>query len=104
MGLFEKRRFRTFLVYTDAYLVEDEKTHGGRDLATMTMRELYKDFSLTPETQEFVSHATCFMTDDVHLDYPAATTVKEFQTYCYSLAHYGTSSYIYPVYGLDGLP
>lgn len=104
MGLFEKRRFRTFLVYTDAYVVEEPKTHGGRDLSTMTMRELYKDFSLAPETQEFVSHAMCLMTDDVHLDQPAAATVKELQTYCYSLARYGTSPYIYPVYGLGGLP
>merc|ERR1712038_38116 len=30
-------------------------------------------------------------------------TVQELQTYCYSLARYGTSPYIYPIYGLGGL-
>jgi len=30
--------------------------------------------------------------------------VKELQTYMYSLQRYGTSPYIYPIYGLGGLP
>jgi Rab GDP dissociation inhibitor len=38
------------------------------------------------------------------MDQPALPTVKNLQTYCYSLARYGTSPYIYPVYGLGGLP
>jgi len=104
MGLFEKRRFRSFLVYIDQYVAEDPKTHQSKDLTTMTMAQLYSDFGLVPETQEFVSHAMCLMTDDIHLTEPAAKTVKELQTYCYSLARYGTSPYIYPVYGLGGLP
>jgi len=104
MGLFEKRRFRAFLVYVDQYVVEDPKTHADRDLNKMTMVDLYKDFGLVDETQQFVSHAMCLKTDDDHLAEPALKTVQELQTYCYSLARYGTSPYIYPVYGLGGLP
>ena len=68
------------------------------------MRQLYEAFGLVPETHEFISHAMCLQTDDKHLDLPALETVKELQVYCYSLARYGTSPYIYPVYGLGGLP
>jgi len=104
MGMFEKRRFRTFLLYIDEYDIAKPETIKGRDLTTMTMRQLYTDFGLVPETHEFISHAMCLKTDEKHLDEPALATVKELQTYMYSLQRYGTSPYIYPLYGLGGLP
>lgn len=104
MGLFEKRRFRKFLVYVDQYDISEPKTHEGRDLTVMTMRQLYENFGLVKDTHEFISHAMCLETDEVHLDQPALHTVQVLQTYCYSLARYGTSPYIYPIYGLGGLP
>jgi len=104
MGLFEKRRFRKFLMFVDQYKEDDPNTYQEHDLRTMTMRQLYEAFGLVPDTHEFISHAMCLKTDDKHLHEPALQTVKELQVYCYSLARYGTSSYIYPVYGLGGLP
>lgn len=104
MGLFEKRRFRKFLIYIDQYDKDKPETHEKKDLTTMTMRELYTSFGLQPDTHEFISHAMCLQIDDVHLDKPALPIVQELQTYCYSLARYGTSPYIYPMYGLGGLP
>lgn len=104
MGILEKRRFRKFLVFVDQYKEENSETYQGRNLRQMTMRQLYEDFGLVPATHEFISHAMCLQRDDVHLDKPALDTVKELQVYCYSLARYGTSPYIYPVYGLGGLP
>lgn len=104
MGLFEKRRFRNFLMFIDTYNPTNPATHAGRDLSTMTMRQLYTDFGLLPETHQFISHAMCLQLDETHMDLPAASTVAGLQTYCYSLSRYGTSPYIYPVYGLGGLP
>lgn len=104
MGLFEKRRFRNFLLFVDRYDETDIETHQGKNLKVMTMRELYDSFGLQPDTHQFISHAMCLELDEVHLDQPAFATVKELQTYCYSLSRYGTSPYIYPVYGLGGLP
>jgi len=104
MGLFEKRRFRKFLIYVEQYATTDPATYQGRDLTQMTMRELYVDFGLQPDTHEFISHAMCLKTDDVHLDEPALATLSELQIYVYSLSRYGTSPYIYPLYGLGGLP
>jgi Rab GDP dissociation inhibitor len=104
MGLFEKRRFRNFLIYVDQYVASDPKTHQGRDLNTMTMRQLYTDFGLLPETHEFISHAMCLELDEAHMDQPASGPIKNLQTYMESLKRYGTSPYIYPLYGLGGLP
>eukprot|EP00339_Tiarina_fusa_P010146 CAMPEP_0117044222 /NCGR_PEP_ID=MMETSP0472-20121206/30672_1 /TAXON_ID=693140 ORGANISM="Tiarina fusus, Strain LIS" /NCGR_SAMPLE_ID=MMETSP0472 /ASSEMBLY_ACC=CAM_ASM_000603 /LENGTH=464 /DNA_ID=CAMNT_0004755915 /DNA_START=113 /DNA_END=1507 /DNA_ORIENTATION=- len=104
MGLFEKRRFRKFLLFIDQYVAENPQTHEGRDLTKMTMRELYTDFGMQPDTHQFISHAMCLQLDETHMDQPALSTVQELQTYCYSLSRYGTSPYIYPIYGLGGLP
>eukprot|EP00527_Entomoneis_sp_CCMP2396_P000799 CAMPEP_0198137304 /NCGR_PEP_ID=MMETSP1443-20131203/822_1 /TAXON_ID=186043 /ORGANISM="Entomoneis sp., Strain CCMP2396" /LENGTH=464 /DNA_ID=CAMNT_0043798697 /DNA_START=35 /DNA_END=1429 /DNA_ORIENTATION=- len=104
MGLFEKRRFRSFLIYIDAYKLEVPTTHAGRDLTTMTMRQLYTDFGMQPATHEFISHAMCLELDETHMDKPALPTVTGLQAYMYSLTRYGTSPYIYPLYGLGGLP
>eukprot|EP00558_Chaetoceros_sp_UNC1202_P001656 CAMPEP_0197259688 /NCGR_PEP_ID=MMETSP1429-20130617/83642_1 /TAXON_ID=49237 /ORGANISM="Chaetoceros sp., Strain UNC1202" /LENGTH=468 /DNA_ID=CAMNT_0042723899 /DNA_START=56 /DNA_END=1462 /DNA_ORIENTATION=- len=104
MGLFEKRRFRKFLMFVDQYKADDSSTHEGRDLTKLTMKELYLEFGLVDDTHEFISHAMCLQTDNAHLHEPALQTVLELQIYCYSLARYGTSPYIYPVYGLGGLP
>jgi Rab GDP dissociation inhibitor len=104
MGLFEKRRFRKFLVYIDQYHADKPETHDGRDLNKMTMRELYTDFGLLPDTHQFISHAMALQLDENHMDLPADSTVKELQCYMYSLSRYGTSPYIYPIYGLGGLP
>lgn len=104
MGLFEKRRFRKFLMYVDQYKPENSETHEGRDLNKMTMKELYTDFGLVPDTHQFISHAMCLQLDEKHMELPALPTVQELQVYCYSLSRYGTSPYIYPIYGLGGLP
>ena len=104
MGLLEKRRFRSFLIYIDQYKYEDASTHADRDLTKMTMRELYTDFGLVPETHEFISHSMALQLDEKHMDLPALPTVKDLQVYMYSLSRYGTSPYIYPIYGLGGLP
>lgn len=104
MGLFEKRRFRSFLEYLAQYDAEKPETFKGRDLNTMTMAQLYEAFSLEPATQQFVGHAMALQTDDSYLTLPALAPVLAIQLYCYSLDRYGKSPFIYPCYGLGGLP
>jgi len=104
MNLFEKRRFRKFIIFVDQYKEENSETWEGRDLKTMTMRELYTDFGLQPDTAQFISHAMCLQLDERHMTEPASSPLKDLQNYMYSLMRYGTSPYIYPCYGLGGLP
>ena len=104
LGLFEKRRFRQFLVYLQGYDKDKVETHKGKDLTVMTMQELYDYFGLEKLTQEFVGHAMALHVDDSYLQQPALPTVMAIHLYVYSLDRYGKSPYIYPMYGLGGLP
>jgi len=104
MGMFEKRRFRNFLMYVNGWEESNPSTWKDRNLGQMTMRQLYSDFGLVPATHEFISHAMCLEVDETHMDQAAVDTVKKLKIYCDSLQMYGKSPYIYPMYGLGGLP
>ena len=45
--------------YVQAYEPDDPKTHGGRNLERMSMRELYEAFGLLETTIDFVVRARC---------------------------------------------
>ncbi|KAJ8599176.1 hypothetical protein CTAYLR_010152 [Chrysophaeum taylorii] len=104
LGLFEKRRFRKFLMYVANYEHGNPKTYEGHDLTKETMNELYEKFGLEKATREFVGHAMALRLDDKYLDEPALPAFEAIKLYCYSLDRYGKSPYIYPMYGLGGLP
>ena len=65
MGMFEKRRFRSFLLYVADFDKDDPSTFKGRDLQTMTAQELFTAFGIDAYTQEFIGHAMAlYMTDE----------------------------------------
>ena len=68
------------------------------------MRQLYAEFGLDENTQSFTGHAMALQRDDDYLDQPADVTSEAIQLYVYSLERYGKSPYIYPMYGLGGMP
>lgn len=105
MGFFEKRKFRNFLVFLQGYDRSKPATYrNGKSLDRITTRALYEDFGLDVNTQSFTGHAMALHTDDSYLDQPATATAEAIQLYAYSLERYGKSPYIYPIYGLGGLP
>ena len=106
MGMFEKRRFRTFLMYVADYDKDDPTTFKGRDLNAMTAQELYGAFGLDTYTQEFIGHAMALYMNDEYLSQPAVHLVNAVQLYSNSLTNYenAPSPYLYPMYGLGGLP
>mmetsp|Transcript_42788 Transcript_42788/g.114903 ORF Transcript_42788/g.114903 Transcript_42788/m.114903 type:complete len:466 (+) Transcript_42788:295-1692(+) len=106
MTLFEKRRFRNFLLYMADYDESEPATHKGRDLKTMTAAQLYAAFGLDKYTQEFIGHAMALYMNDEYMNQPAIHLINAVQLYANSLTHYenAPSPYLYPVYGLGGLP
>mmetsp|Transcript_1940 Transcript_1940/g.3983 ORF Transcript_1940/g.3983 Transcript_1940/m.3983 type:complete len:443 (-) Transcript_1940:329-1657(-) len=106
MGLFEKRRARTFFIYVQDYEEDDPKTHKGHDLTRMTMKELYEKFGLEPNTIDFVGHSLALQRDDDYMNKPALPTVKAIKLYEESMSRFPNmnSPYIYPLYGLGELP
>lgn len=104
MGLFEKRRARNFLEFVGNYKEEDKATHQGLNLDKNTMAEVYLKFGLEPGTRDFVGHAMALWTTDDYLQKPARESVERIIMYVQSVARYGKSPYIYPLYGLGELP
>jgi Rab GDP dissociation inhibitor len=105
VGFFEKRKLRSFLLYVADYDRKKPETYfKGKTLDKVTMRQLYDEYGLDISTQAFIGHAMALHRDDSYVDQPAEPTVEAIQLYAYSMERYGKSPYIYPIYGLGGLP
>ncbi|KAF9366116.1 Rab GDP dissociation inhibitor alpha [Mortierella sp. NVP85] len=104
MGLFEKRRLKKFLEYVRNYKQDDPSTHEGLDQTEVTMAKVYEKFGLEPGTIEFVGHSMALYPNDAYLAEPAHLTTSRIMLYVSSLARWGKSPYLYPLYGLGELP
>ncbi len=104
MGMFEKRRFRNFLIYVQDFDENDARTWKDIDPKRSTIQELYEKFGLDKNTQDFTGHALALYRDDDYLNTLAVETIKRIKLYSDSLARYGKSPYLYPMYGLGELP
>jgi len=106
IGLLDKNRARKFFGFVHDYEENNPKTHEGVDAKKTTMREVLKKFSLENSTDlvDVVGHALALYSNDEYLNQPALESIKRMQLYAESLARFGKSPYIYPLYGLGELP
>ena len=68
------------------------------------MDQVYAKFGLEAGTKDFIGHAMALYLDDNYLHKPAREAVERILLYVNSMARYGKSPYIYPLYGLGELP
>ncbi|CAI6337563.1 unnamed protein product [Periconia digitata] len=106
MGLFEKRRARNFLEWIGAYKSDDPSTHKGLDVNNITMKDVYDKFGLEATTRDFVGHSMALYQTDEYINAKGMTNdaIERIRLYVNSMARYGKSPYIYPLYGLGELP
>lgn len=104
MGIFEKRRMKYFLEFVQNFNEDDPSTHKSVNLDSTTTEEVYYKFGLGNSTKEFIGHAMALHTTDDYLKEPFRDTYQRIILYVSSVARYGSSPYIYPLYGLGELP
>lgn len=104
MGLFEKRRAKKFFEFVQNYRQEDPATHQGMDAVITPMKKIYEYFGLEPGTIDFIGHALALHLEDSYIDRPAKETFDRITLYMSSMARWGKSPYLYPLYGLGELP
>lgn len=70
------------------------------------MREVYDKYGLEPSTRDFIGHSMALYGTDDYINEKGAAKdcVQRIRLYVNSMARYGKSPYIYPLYGLGELP
>lgn len=76
----------------------------GLNLNAIPFSALTKKFELEPNTIDFVGHAVALYTNDAFMDKPAIHAIDKIKLYMDSIGRYGDSPFIYPIYGLGGIP
>lgn len=104
MGMFQKRRFKSFIQWVNDYEENNPSTHSNCNLKRQTTLEIYNYWKLEESTMTFTGHALALFLNDDYLQQPAAEMVERVKLYAYSVSRYGNSPYIYPKWGLGGLP
>jgi Rab GDP dissociation inhibitor len=70
------------------------------------MKDVYDKFGLEATTRDFIGHAMALYQTDNYITEKgsAPETIERIRLYGNSVARYGKSPYIYPLYGLGELP
>lgn len=104
MGFWEKNRARKFFEFCSTYDMNNNKTWQGVDVRSATMQDLFTKFALEANTQDFIGHSLALHRDEEFRSKPAFETMERMKLYVDSMARFGKSPYIYPLYGLGELP
>jgi len=68
------------------------------------MEQVYNHYNLAENTIDFLGHAVALEYSDAYLYEPAMSTILKMKLYLQSVGTYGDSCFLYPIYGLGGLP
>jgi len=103
LGLMEKKRFKDLLQFAMEYDVSNPDTHKGLG-PEATMQDAFDKFGVDENTIDITGHALALHQTDAYLKQPHTETYKRIKLYRDSIARYGKSPYLYPLYGLGELP
>ncbi|CDU20931.1 hypothetical protein YYC_01732 [Plasmodium yoelii 17X] len=104
LSLMEKNRCKNFYQYVSEWNANDRNTWDNLDPYRLTMMDIYKYFNLCQLTIDFLGHAVALYLNDDYLKQPAYITLERIKLYMHSISAFGKSPFIYPLYGLGGIP
>lgn len=76
MGLWEKKRCRSFYIYVQGIEFDKPATWKDLDLNKVSMAEVFKKFKLEENTIDFLGHAVALYRNDDFMQQPAIETIK----------------------------
>ena len=100
----EKKRVIGLYKFINGVEENNSGTWAGLDLNNQSMRDVFKKYNIGENTIDFMGHAVALNYSDAYLNQPAMETIKKMQLYLQSVGSYGDSCFLYPIYGLGGLP
>jgi len=104
MSLFEKRRCQKFFQFVQQFDLKKTQTYAKNSPVGKKFSEFMKYFELEDNTIDFVGHAIALYETDDFINRPAIEIIEKIQLYMDSVGRFGDSPFIYPVYGLAGIP
>lgn len=104
MGMLEKPRFINFIQFVNGWDSNDTKTQNGLDPKRHSMSQVFQKYGLQETTIDFIGHAVALYNNDEYLNKACGPCIERMKLYLNSLLQYGGSPFIYPLYGLGGLP
>lgn len=104
LGLLEKTRFINFVNFIVAWEDDKPATHKDIDPRRHTMKQVFDIYGLQESTIDFIGHAVALQPTDDYLNQACGPTIQKCKLYLNSVMQYGGSPFIYPIYGLGGLP
>ena len=110
MGLLEKRRCKNFFVFVQNFDPKNPKSYDGNCWnysgvdVNKSAAKMFDHYGLEPNTIDFIGHAVSLYTDDSFMNMPASLVIDKIKLYMDSMGRYGDSPFIYPIYGLGGIP
>merc|ERR1712166_111956 len=85
--------------------IDDPSTwNSGKLEPSKPMSIIFDEFGLDGNTQDFIGHAIALHTNENYKTRPCGETFTRIVLYAESVARYGTSPYLYPLYGMGELP
>lgn len=104
MGILEKPRFINFAQFVMNWDDDKPATHQEIDPRRHTMAQVFDKFGLQEGTIDFIGHAVALHNNDDYLKQACGPTIQKCKLYLTSVMQYGGSPFLYPIYGLGGLP
>merc|ERR1719492_129196 len=69
-----------------------------------TMMQVFEKYNLQESSIDFIGHAVALHPTDDYLRRACGPTINKIKLYLNSVLQHGSSPFIYPIYGLGGLP
>ena len=104
MSLFEKRRVANLYKFVSNVDPNDPSTWKKMDLKKQPMKDVFEHYGIEDSSIDFLGHAVALHHTDAFLYEPALDTILKMQLYIESQGRYGDSPFLYPIYGIGGLP